>query len=228
MIIFYKENVVKLQPMKKIFILIDNPTSWIVPFGAKLCQTLKSTGHDCALIHSAEDVQPCKILFILGCEKILSQEVLSRSEHNVVIHESDLPYGRGWAPLTWQVLEGKTEIVFSVLKANKVADGGEIYFKESLYLKGDELCHELRQLQGEKTVELCLKFTKNVNSLKSVPQTGFPTYYPRRSPRDSELQITMTLEELFPLLRVCDNNLYPAFFFIKGQKYYLKIYKADD
>jgi len=52
------------------------------------------------------------IVFILGYHKIIKKEYLKNNKYNIVVHESDLPKGKGWVPLFWQILEGKNEIVF--------------------------------------------------------------------------------------------------------------------
>ena len=44
------------------------------------------------------------ILCLLGCEKKFN--ALHLNTHNLVVHESDLPFGKGMSPFTWQVVEG--------------------------------------------------------------------------------------------------------------------------
>jgi methionyl-tRNA formyltransferase len=58
------------------------------------------------------------------------------------------------------------------------------------------------------------------------PQAGLPTYYKRRTPEDSELDPDKPLRDQFNLLRVADNDQYPAFFRHLGHKYVLKIEKV--
>ena len=45
------------------------------------------------------------VLFILGYNQIIQKDILDKNKHNIIVHESDLPKGKGWAPLFWQVLE---------------------------------------------------------------------------------------------------------------------------
>ena len=71
---------------------------------------------------------------------------------------------------------------------------------------------------------MCLNFIENYNKLLPQKQEGKETIYPRRRPKDSELDITKTIEEQFNLLRIVDNEKYPAFFNIDGKEYILKIY----
>jgi len=100
--------------------------------------------------------------------------------------------------------------------------------RDIIYLDGHELNNEIKEKQGKKVVEMCLRFVKEGAVLKPQPQMGTPTYYRRRTQKDSELDISLSLQQLFPLLRVVDNDRYPAFFIINGQKYILRIDRASD
>ena len=66
------------------------------------------------------------VIFILSYHKIIPQEVLEKNDHNIVIHESLLPKGKGWAPLFWQILEGKSNIPFTMIEASDGIDNGDI------------------------------------------------------------------------------------------------------
>jgi methionyl-tRNA formyltransferase len=75
---------------------------------------------------------------------------------------------------------------------------------------------------------MCLKFINNYDIYK-IPnkQNGEETFYPKRSAKDSELDIDTSIREQFNLLRIVSNEDYPAFFNIGGHKYMIKIEKAD-
>ena len=42
---------------------------------------------------------------MLSCGQIINKEVLQRNRNNLVVHAGALPKGKGWSPLTWQILE---------------------------------------------------------------------------------------------------------------------------
>ena len=48
----------------------------------------------------------------------------------------------------------------------------------------------------------------------------------KRSPKDSKIKIKKSILSQFNLLRSVDNKNYPAFFFIYGKKYFIKISKS--
>jgi len=207
-------------------VLVDNPNSWIIPYAKKLVEEIKKMGHSAEFVGLHDEVKKGDILFLLGCVKLFKK--LNLNKHNLVVHESDLPQGKGWSPLTWQILEGKNEIPITLFEAVEDVDAGPYYLKDKVVFEGHELVNELREKQGLKTIELCLRFIKEYGKLKPIEQKGESTYYRRRTPLDSEIDINKSVNEQFNLFRVVDNERYPAFFWKNGKKYYLKIEKGDE
>lgn len=207
----------------KITILTDNKNSWIIPYVNQLKKEIKN--HEIKHIFNHSDIDFGDIMFILGCEKIVKPDKLKFHKNNIVIHPSKLPEGRGWSPLTWQVLEGKNEIPVSLFEANEKIDDGEVYFIDYIKLTGKELNNEIKHKQGLITKKMVKHFIKNYNKLQPVSQIGNPTYYQKRTTKNSELDINKTIMEQFNLLRVVDNKRYPAYFIVDDQKYFIKIFK---
>lgn len=210
----------------KIQVLVDNPNSWILPYSKQLIsEVYNEFGIKAALIHTHKDVSKGDLLFLLACENIFKK--LDYNSHNLVIHESDLPRGKGWSPLTWQVLEGKKRIPITLFEATSAVDAGEIYLQDYIELVGHELLTEIKHQQGLKTIDLILKFIRNKNKIFGKEQEGESTFYTKRGPRDSALDINKSIDEQFHLLRVVDNDRYPAFFKKNGHTYIIKIYKDE-
>jgi len=210
----------------KISILVDNHNSWIAPYAKDICIQL-SEQHDINLYFKASTVPTGDILFLVGCTTIISNIILKRNKLNLVIHESNLPKGRGWSPVSWQVIEGKNKIPIVLFEAQEEVDSGPIYMKEYIELDGTELLPEIKQKQGKKTVELIHKFLEKWPNVKGTPQIGKSSFYPKRTLEDDFLNIEKSIIDNFNHLRVVDNEKFPAWFKFKGQKYILKIYKMN-
>lgn len=207
-------------------ILIDNPNSWILEYAEQLLIQIRNEfKFEAKLVHNHQDIIKGDVLCLLGCEKIFKN--LKLNKYNLVVHESDLPKGKGWSPLTWQVLEGKKKIPITLFEATEKVDAGKIYKQDFIELEGHELLPEIKHLQGLKTNNLILDFLKNF-PLQGKNQQGEESFYSRRGPKDSQLSIEKTIKEQFNLLRVCDNERYPAFFYLNDKKYILKIFKEDE
>jgi methionyl-tRNA formyltransferase len=212
----------------KITILIDTSDSFFHEYISEFIDTLKEEGHEVLFIISVDDIQQGDILFLLGCKTILSSDQLQMNKQTVVIHPSKLPKGRGSAALIWKILEGENIVYITLFEADEKIDSGKIYFQEKIELSGHELSDEIRYKQAMKSFDLIKNFLNQYPKIKGRNQDGKPTYYQKRFPRDSELDIDKTIRQQFNLLRAVDNNRYPAFFFHKGKKYVVKIYKVDD
>jgi methionyl-tRNA formyltransferase len=208
-----------------ITILVDN-NSWILPWANELAHKLLAKGLRVSLARDHDSVQTGWINFMLGCTRIAPPEVLRRNRHNLVVHESDLPRGRGFAPMAWQILEGASRITVCLIDASDETDAGDIWLKEVVELNGTELCDEWRGLQGDASLRLCLAAVENFPQLRAQKQQGTPSHYPRRRPQDSRLDVDRSIREQFDLLRVVDNQRYPAFFELNGQRYTLQISKV--
>jgi methionyl-tRNA formyltransferase len=215
------------QKPRRISVVVDNP-SWIVPFAQAFVAALNDAGDHPRLCRSYAEVQEGGVAFFLGCTGIAAPAVLTRNLRNLVVHESALPQGRGFSPLTWQILEGRNEIPICLIEAGAEVDAGAVIYREVLCFRGDELIEELRAEQGRMTVELCQRFLAEAQPPQGVVQTGAASSYRRRQPCDSRIDPQRTLAEQFELLRVVDNARYPAFFDFRGRRYRLKIEAASD
>lgn len=212
---------------RSVQVVVDNE-SWILPYAEELADAVRGRGDSCDLRRSYDAVRPGDVTFFLGCVRIADQDVLSRSRRNLVVHESDLPRGRGFAPLTWQVLEGMSEIPVCLVEAGKGADEGPVVLRDSISLDRHDLNPDLRHKQGEITKALCLKYLDAETPPLGEAQVGTPGYYRKRTPEDSRLDPYKAIADQFNLLRVVDNDRYPAFFDLDGQRYRIRIDKVPD
>ncbi len=211
----------------RVSILSDKTDSWIQPFCRSLAAQLIDRGFVVDIYKDWKDLEKGDMLFILGCEKILPKDVLSLHKNNLVVHESDLPRGKGWSPLSWQIIEGINLIPITIFEASSKVDSGVIYYQDFICLEGHELIEEIRNLQGQYTINLCLRFADEYPNVVGSPQTGQETFYARRRPSDSEINPQQTIDAIFNQLRIADNEKYPAFFYKNGVKYIIKIYKES-
>lgn len=213
--------------MGRTLTILSDAGHWLEPALVTLADEWRLQGHTVQRVCEAAALPHGELCFFLGCGQIVSPERLAHHTHNLVVHESALPHGRGWSPLTWQVLEGQRQIPVVLFEATARVDDGPIYLRTTLALTGDELVHELRAVQAEATLSLCRRFVAGYPEIlnEARPQVGVPSRYPRRTPASSQLDLEKTLGEQLDLLRVCDPERYPAFVERNGQRFYLTISK---
>ena len=211
--------------MYKFAILFDKKNDWLKQY---LPENLNFR-HDIetSFFYDEKNIKKFDVVFVLGFTRILKNDFLKANNQVLIIHESNLPNGKGFSPLQWQILEGKDDIVFSLLEASEEFDSGDIIDQIELKLDGTELYDEIRSKQAKLTFKLIERFIKNYPSFKKKKQTGESTFYRRRNTSDSQLDINLTIKELFPLLRIVNNKDWPGFFKINGVEYIVKIYKRN-
>ena len=132
--------------------------------------------------------------------------------HTLVIHASDLPHWRGWSPHVWDILSNKDKLTISLLNVEESFDTGDIWKKSHVKLKGSEIYSEINKLLFESEIDLISWACKSIAHKKPTPQDVCNTsYYPKRIPADSQLDLNKSIKEQFNLLRVCDPDRFPAF-----------------
>ena len=165
------------------------------------------------------------IVFPVCYTKILPENFLQKNELVLITHSSKLPKDSGFAPLQYQILKNKNKVYMSLIKAEKEVDAGVIYFQNTFVLNGTELYDEIRSIQGIQVLKIIKKFLIKYPNVKSKKLIGKSNFNKRRHPKDSQLDIKKTIKQQFNHLRINDNKLYPSFFYYKGQKYIIKIFK---
>ena len=211
--------------MTKFAFLFDPDNDWL---SASFSQDVFDRADwDIATFHAPEQIRGYDVVVILGYTKILPPEFLDQNQLNVVVHESALPDGKGFAPVQWQILEGKTEIPVCLIEATSQVDGGDILMTDVITLTGYELYDDIRAAQAAATQRIVRCFLEVYPNYSRQAQHGDGTVYPRRKAADGELDINQTLRSQFDLLRIGNNDGWPAFFEVDGRKYVLKIYSDD-
>ena len=212
----------------KINVLCNDENSWFWSYKEHFIAGIINEGHKVSVYSSEKDMSSGDLAIFISCTKIISKEGLLKNTSNIVCHPSDLPKGKGFSPIAWEILDGSNEITFTLFEANEGVDDGDIYYKETVLLKGDELNDDLRKIQAATTFKLIYKYISRLPENKSYSQKGSETFHSKRTPQDSELDINKTIDDQFNLLRIVDNERYPAFFIKNGQKYKIKIEKFND
>lgn len=212
--------------LSRITVLVNNPDGWVQPMARQFVQGLTAT-FQATYVEKTAEVPEGDAAFFLGCSRIVPPEILARNRLNLVVHGSDLPKGRGFSPIPWQVLEGRNSIPLVLFEAREDLDSGPIYLRDTLELDGTELIDEIHRKTWRKIETMITQFLEHDGRLEAVPQAGEPTAYRRRTGKDDEIDPLKTIAEQFDQLRIVDNERYPAWFTLRGQRYKLKIIKDD-
>lgn len=138
-------------------------------------------------------------------------EILAAAEC-VCFHMTDVPYGRGGSPLQNLIVRGHKETMVSALKMVEEMDAGPVYLKRpfGLFGRAQEIYERLSDLVYDMIAEIVER------EPEPVPQTGPATLFPRRTPDQSLLPETGSLETLYDHIRMLDAETYPRAFLDHG------------
>ena len=194
---------------------------WMVNDGQK---------HSVSLARKKSEASGGDILFLISCTEILADQDRARYRACLVLHASDLPNGRGWSPHVWELAQGAEGITLCLLEAEDKVDSGRIWQKTYIPVPKHALWDEINHLLFQAEVQLIKFAVENFNTIAPWSQANeaHATYYPRRTPKNSEIHAGKSISEQFDLIRVCDPNRFPAYFYHLGQRYLLKLEKSND
>jgi methionyl-tRNA formyltransferase len=145
---------------------------------------------------------------------------LPATNNVVVFHSSDLPRGRGWAPIYHALANGFQYHVITAILAGPEVDAGDVIAKARFRIQACHTSDSLRALDEEVCVMIAAAILNHFGNqpIRAMPQHGQASYYARRSPSDSGMDINQPLVDLIPHIRGCGSS-YPAYVDWQGCRY---------
>ena len=210
----------------KIEILNTDKLHPINPFLQNFKRDLQND-HLISIVRSPKELTNGDLLFLISCNEKVNSHIIDKFTYSMVLHASDLPKGRGWSPHIWELTSGASQITLSLLDAVNEFDAGDIYAKQIIEIPKSALWNEINDLLFLAEIRLMKFAIENFNNLKKYPQKKEieATYFRKRTPKDSEIDPHKPISKQFDLIRVCDPNRFPAFFYYRGETYKLILEK---
>jgi len=158
-----------------------------------------------------EEIDPEYIFFPDWSWKV-PKEITSRYKC-VIFHESNVPKFRGGSPIQNQIIRGIKKTKHTALFMTDEIDAGDILLQRDLdlTLQLDDMFVQI----AENVYEMIEKISSG--EFKPKEQNGKPTYYKRRKPEESELDMNMPIEKIYDFIRMLADP-YPNAFIKVGNK----------
>lgn len=190
---------------------------------------LKRDEHEFTLVHKKTDLKGGDVLFLISCAEIIDAPTRSKFNECLVLHCSDLPRGRGWSPHVWEIISGANQVTLCLLEAEDKVDSGRIWNKVTIEIPRNALWYEIDELIFLAEIKLLDITLSNFDQVKPIAQDPYaePSYWPKRTPLDSEIDVHKSIASQFDQIRVCNPERYPAFFDFRGSSYKLYIEKIS-
>ena len=143
---------------------------------------------------------------------IVSDEIIEKYEC-ICFHMTDLPFGRGGSPLQNLIVRGYEDTILTALRMEGGVDTGPIYYKKPLSLHGP--AHDIYKRAGRLCWGMISDFIKE--NPNPVPQQGTTTNFKRRTPEQSQIPESLSLEDIYNYIRMLDAPGYPKAFSEMGE-----------
>ncbi|MFO7832644.1 MAG: formyltransferase family protein [Halohasta sp.] len=163
------------------------------------------------------------LMIVNGWNRIIPGEVLDTFPRGVLGNHGSafgLPKGRGRSPLNWSLIEDLDRFLLSLIRLDADVDAGAVaatrkfditefdtiqslYYKVSLAIEAMLLDVIPPICRGDHTFE---------------PQDGEPTYYPKRTPEDGEINWGEPMAAIYNLVRAVTQPYPGAFTFHDGER----------
>ena len=159
-----------------------------------------------------------EIIFFPDWSWIIPNEIISIYKC-ICFHESNLPKFRGGSPIQNQIIRGITKTKTTAFIMNEKIDAGDIILQKNLSLEGS--IQEIFSRMSENDYSLILKIING--KYKRRKQSGKPTTYSRRKPKESELKsLNHSINYLYNFIRMLEDPYPNAFIRIGKQKLIFK------
>ena len=205
--------------MSRLFIVLNDLSDF--DFGPLLKKHLG--GHEVDIGVSP----PCRpsdyrLVLLWSYHRIIKE--IPQPNNIILFHSSDLPKGRGWAPIYNAIAQAESEFVVSGIFAAKDVDAGDIIVKARFPIEPFHMGSDLRRFDSELSIMLTAMILKRFEGRQicGSPQRGSPTTYPRRKPEDNMIDPDEKLSDVYQRLRACEPNA-PAFFVKDGVRFELSL-----
>jgi methionyl-tRNA formyltransferase len=205
--------------MKKIFFLVNSLTEFT--FGdlvKKYFAGIHISVGESPPLHTEE----YDLVVLWSYRKIMPD--VAGKRNIILFHSTDLPEGRGWAPIYYALSRGSEFFVVSGILAAEEVDKGDVIVKARFRIKDNYTAEVIRQWDNEISIML----TKDIlmrfegGEIRGIRQVGDGSYYPRRNPEDNEIPLDARLCDIIGHLRGCEKS-HPAFFYYRQTKYLINV-----
>jgi methionyl-tRNA formyltransferase len=180
--------------------------------------------------HSEEiitDLQP-DLCLVVCWYWLLSNKILELVPYGLIgIHNSLLPKYRGGSPLINQIINGETNVGFSVFSFSYEMDNGKIWLQEKITVEKDDYISDIMKKLEEKTIESIHQNYVSIlkESIKPVEQKHhLATFCAQRFPDDGNINWNKSSWDVYNFIRA-QSDPYPGAF-TPYKNSVIKIWKA--
>ncbi len=190
------------------------------------CHVSEVEYNEAELLDLITEINP-DILFTIGWRRLISERLLSIAAMNINIHPAILPQYKGYHSEPFVIINGELFHGITAHLLETELDSGDIIMQRRIKINDfstvASLKDELMKIVPAFFSQLLELLKNNTFNLQKQDHTLTKIIAPKRTPVDSEIDPNKSLLQLFNEIRACDPKDYPAYFYHKGEKVYIRI-----
>lgn len=159
---------------------------------------------------------PKSVLLCENWRTMISDEDVEKFEDVIIFHESLLPEYRGFAPLTWPIINGERETGVSMFYVASEVDAGDIIKQERISIEAHDTSYDLFRKTYNVYLELIswlISQIKNGESISATAQNHDQASFGcMRTLEDSKIDWSDTAENIYNLIRALAPPFLPGAF----------------
>jgi methionyl-tRNA formyltransferase len=170
------------------------------------------------------------LLLVCGWQRLIPEKILSTLNiTGIGFHGSSelLPKGRGRSPVNWSIIEGKKQFILQLFLLTPGIDDGDIIFHQTFDINEWDTCqtiyYKISLVLKQSLLELIPAIF--LNNFSRIPQSGDPSFYPKRTPEEGQINWDNSLTNIHNFVKALTKPYPGAFSFINKQK--IMIWKAQ-
>lgn len=216
-------------------VYVNDPVRW--PKIAPTIEHAKSIGMPVTVVKRKNELSDMaesvrgKICFSAGFNYLFPSKFLESVKICLNVHGSLLPKYAGARTLSWAIENGEEESGVTVHKVDAGMDTGPILLQRSFQLSPFETTMSLSRKTADFEPHVVIEALSKYECLGEgafTPQAApDAVQLPNRIPSHSELDPSRSLLEVFDSIRAANPKLYPAYFYLFGQKICVNMWRPD-
>lgn len=172
------------------------------------------------------------LLISVGYRFIIPNHLIEKAKYAVNVHPTLLPKYRGYRSGPYIIINGETKTGVSVHVIDEGMDTGDIILQKEVPLNEFDtvksMSRKTAEAEGQALIEAITQIQNGTAQFKKQNESEATVYNYIRTPKDSEVDWEKPLKELYNSIRACDPIDYPAFFYVNGEKVFIKLWREEE
>ncbi|MCX6158515.1 MAG: formyltransferase family protein [Ignavibacteriae bacterium] len=170
-------------------------------------------------------------LITIGWRRIISNETIKSFNKCINIHPAILPYYRGYHTEPYVIMNNENKHGITAHFLTNIVDDGKIILQKCFSINEFSTVASIKKGVSDIMPNFIkeLLYILDSDNIKEInnDKSKIKVIAPKRKPKDSEIDPSLSLLKLYHVIRSCDPEKYPAFFYFNNEKINIKIWRES-